>query len=266
MRWLIERLIQRVRNNAAYTLHPGLSTTDIITELLWRGRCLLRAQWKLLGVAGGRLRFVEPGCSFRHRRHLSIGPGSVLEFGTRFHCLGRTGIRLGRNVTVGKYSLLECTSVLWHEGDGMVVGDNSSIGDFSFMGCAGGIRIGANVLMGQRVSFHSQNHNFANTELPIIEQGVTDGMIVVEDGCWLGSGAIVLAGVHLGAGSVVAAGSVVTKSFGPGSILAGVPADIVRLRGGQQQANDSTSRMAARDSRIDLLDLDNQEGMWRRDD
>jgi len=227
---LAEWLVRRIRSDATYRIQPSLSAGEVLGEMIWRGRSLVRAQWKLAGVSGGRIRFVEPGCSFRHRRHLSIGKGSVIEFGSRFHCLGLTGIRLGENVTVGKYALIECTSVLWHVGDGMVIGDNSSIGDYSFMGCAGGIRIGNNVLMGQRVSFHSQNHNSDDPDKLIRDQGVTDQMIVIGDDCWLGSGSIILAGVELGAGSIVAAGSVVTKSFGEGSVVAGVPAALVRMR------------------------------------
>jgi maltose O-acetyltransferase len=52
--------------------------------------------------------------------------------------------------------------------------------------------------------------------------------IIIEDDCWIGSSAIILPGVHLGRGSVVAAGSVVTKSFGVGSLVAGNPARLVR--------------------------------------
>jgi acetyltransferase-like isoleucine patch superfamily enzyme len=231
IRSALERIIKRVRDDDGYHLDPDLRARDALAEVIWRGRCLARAQWKLAGVAGGYARFVEPGCHIRHRRYLSIGRGSVVEHGARFSCLSREGIHIGSRVTIGKYALIECTSVLWHLGCGLRVGDDSSIGDYSFVGCAGGVTIGRNVLMGQRVSFHSQNHNFDDATRPIRNQGVTDHRITIGDDCWLGAGTIVLAGVDLGDGCVVAAGSVVNRSFGPNSVLAGVPARLVKVRG-----------------------------------
>jgi len=56
--------------------------------------------------------------------------------------------------------------------------------------------------------------------------------IVVEDDVWLGAGAIVVAGVTVGRGSVVAAGAVVTRDVPPRSVVAGVPARLVRSRAG----------------------------------
>jgi acetyltransferase-like isoleucine patch superfamily enzyme len=230
LRSLIERVIQRVRADPDYSLDERIATRDVLVEICARASALARAQWKLIGVSGGRWRFVESGCAIRHRRFLTIGSGSVLEHGARLRCLSRDGIRIGKRVTVGKYSLIECTSVLWHLGQGLDVGDGSSIGDYSFIGCAAGVSIGRNVLMGQRVSFHSQNHRFDDVTRPIREQGVTNSPIIIGDDCWLGAGSIILSGVELGPGSVVAAGSVVNHSFGANSIVAGVPARLIRLR------------------------------------
>jgi acetyltransferase-like isoleucine patch superfamily enzyme len=230
-RSIIQRLVQWIRKNPSYLLDSEIHTQDILMEVSYRFSSLIRAQWKLLGVKGGRIRFVESGCQVRHRRFLSLGAGSVLEHGARLSCLSRGGIRIGRRVTIGKYAIIECTSVMWHLGSGLEIGDNSSVGDYSFIGCAGGVKIGDNVLMGQRVSFHSQNHLFDDLSLKIADQGVQDGLIVVGDDCWLGSGSILLAGVELGDGCVVAAGSVVNSSFGPNSVVAGVPARLVKSRG-----------------------------------
>jgi acetyltransferase-like isoleucine patch superfamily enzyme len=154
----------------------------------------------------------------------------VVESHARLHCLSREDIVIGERVTIGKFALIECTSVLWHHGKGLVVGDDSSIGDYSFLGCSGGINIGKNVLMGQRVSFHSSNHVFEDPDTDIRIQGVAAKGIVVGDDCWLGAGTIILDGVKLGDGCVVAAGSVLTTSFPARSVIAGVPARLIRAR------------------------------------
>ena len=56
--------------------------------------------------------------------------------------------------------------------------------------------------------------------------------IVVEDDCWIGSGAIILDGVTIGRGSVVAAGAVVNKDVPAYAIVGGVPAKVLRSRKG----------------------------------
>lgn len=59
--------------------------------------------------------------------------------------------------------------------------------------------------------------------------GIT-GPITIEDHAFIGTGAIVLLGVTVGEGSVVTAGSVVTKSVPPYSIVRGNPAQVVGRR------------------------------------
>ena len=53
--------------------------------------------------------------------------------------------------------------------------------------------------------------------------------IIIEDDAWIGAGAILLPGVVIGAGSIVGAGSVVTKDVAPFSIVAGIPAKMIRM-------------------------------------
>jgi galactoside O-acetyltransferase len=55
--------------------------------------------------------------------------------------------------------------------------------------------------------------------------------VEVDDDVWLGAGAVVLPGVHIGRGAVVGAGAVVTRDVPPFSIVAGVPARVVRMLG-----------------------------------
>ena len=52
------------------------------------------------------------------------------------------------------------------------------------------------------------------------------------DDAWLGYGVIVLDGVRIGKGAVVGAGSVVTEDIPDGGIAVGVPARVVKMRGG----------------------------------
>jgi maltose O-acetyltransferase len=52
--------------------------------------------------------------------------------------------------------------------------------------------------------------------------------VVIEDGCWIGGGVIILPGVTIGRGSVIGAGSVVTKSIPANSLAVGNPCRVIR--------------------------------------
>lgn len=56
------------------------------------------------------------------------------------------------------------------------------------------------------------------------------GDIMIDDDVWIGYGAIIMSGVHIGQGAVVAAGAVVTKDVEPYAIVGGVPAKVIRYR------------------------------------
>ncbi|MFC4210396.1 DapH/DapD/GlmU-related protein [Pedobacter lithocola] len=62
------------------------------------------------------------------------------------------------------------------------------------------------------------------------EQGVEREFIKIEDDCWIGTNSVILSGVTVGKGSIIAAGSVVTKSVEPYSIMGGVPAKLIKKR------------------------------------
>jgi maltose O-acetyltransferase len=52
--------------------------------------------------------------------------------------------------------------------------------------------------------------------------------VTIGDDCWIGGGAIILAGVTIGKGSVIGAGSVVTKDIPEGVVAAGNPCKVIR--------------------------------------
>ena len=111
------------------------------------------------------------------------------------------------------------------------------MGAASFLGGQGGIVIGTDVIMGPGVRIFSENHRTDAMDRPIRAQGVTRATVRIDDDCWIGAGATILAGVTIGTGSVVAAGAVVTHDVPPWSVVAGVPARVVRSRSPETRAN-----------------------------
>ena len=100
-------------------------------------------------------------------------------------------------------------------------------------GAAGGIEIGDDVVAGQFIRFHSENHNYNDSTKLIREQGVSHKGIKIGNNCWIGAGVVFLDGAELGDGCVVGANAVVTKKFHDNVVIAGIPAKIVMNRDGR---------------------------------
>lgn len=143
--------------------------------------------------------------------------------------LSRDGVVLGRGFSLGRGASIECTGSLKALGAGFVAGENVGIGSASFLGCAGGITIGSDTILGNFVSIHAENHVATDPDVPIRSQGVTHLGIRIGRDCWIGAKVTILDGADIGDGSIVAAGSVVREGdYEPGWLLAGVPARPVK--------------------------------------
>ncbi len=195
-----------------------------------------------LGGARGAI-LIGKGVVVRHRGHLRVGKGFIAEDFCEIQAISRRGIVVGDHVTVGRFAIIRATNFYGGElGEGLEVGDFSNIGPYSYVGCSGFVRIGKNVMISPRVSIYAENHRFARTDVPMKEQGVERSVVTIEDDCWISSHSVILAGVTIGRGSLVAAGSVVTKDVPPFSIVAGVPATVIRSRAGREKTQKRRAR------------------------
>jgi len=205
---------------------------ELVTATFTIGRRLIRGQflrWRM-GRADGPV-LCERGVRITHASHIVAGRRLNLEDGCEIVGLSKRGIVFGNRCTVGRLATIRPTNVLLDEpGEGLLMGDNSNIGAYSFIGCSGFIEIGSNVMMGPRVTLLAETHNYADPDRPMKSQGVSRSSIRVEDDCWIGAGAQVLPGVTIGRGSVVGAGAVITRDVAPYSIVAGIPARLIRRR------------------------------------
>jgi len=139
-------------------------------------------------------------------------------------------IRGGGSIVIGENTeILDGAMLLTHGGE-IQIGDNCSVNVYSVIYGHGGVKIGNNVLIAGGNMIIPNNHNFISRDKTIIEQGATAKGIVIEDDVWIGHGCTILDGIVLAKGTVVAAGSVVNKSTEPYSVVAGVPARIIKYR------------------------------------
>jgi maltose O-acetyltransferase len=111
------------------------------------------------------------------------------------------------------------------------VGTGCLIGHDVTFGLDGEISLGRNVSVGPYCRLYTATHRIG-AHRRRMDPLVLARTIVVEDGVWIGMGALILPGVRLGAGSVVSAGAVVTRDVPPDTLVAGNPAIVVEALGG----------------------------------
>lgn len=109
-------------------------------------------------------------------------------------------------------------------------GKNTHFGKNVFInaGCKfqdqGGIYIGDGALIGHNAVLATLNHN----PDPKKRQNLIPAPIHIGRNVWLGANVTVLPGVTIGDGAIVAAGAVVTKDVEAGTVVAGVPAKVIK--------------------------------------
>jgi acetyltransferase-like isoleucine patch superfamily enzyme len=152
-----------------------------------------------------------------------IGANVIFESGVLvFH---PENIEIGNNAYVGHNTILK-----GYYKNEMTIGDHTWIGQACFLHSGGGIEIGKAVGIGPAVKILTSTHKEEDLAKPILFCDVEFGEVVIEDGCDIGIGSIILPGVKIGEGSIVGAGAVVTKDVKPYTVVAGVPAKILRKR------------------------------------
>lgn len=145
-------------------------------------------------------------------------------------------VKLGENVKIFDFvNLYGCS-----------IGDNSKIGTFveiqknatigknckisSHTFICEGVHIGDNIFIGHNVTFINDKHpRAANPDGSL--QTEADWKVVetfIKDGASIGSSSTILCGITIGENAIVGAGAVVTKDVPPNTIVAGVPAKVIR--------------------------------------
>lgn len=131
-----------------------------------------------------------------------------------------------RIFSLGNYSVIESFACINNAVGDVIIGDHTRIGLHNTI--IGPVDIGSHVNLAQGITVSALNHNFSDTNKRIDEQGVSTNQVTIEDDVWVGANAVILPGVTIGEHCVVAAGAVVTKDVPPHSLVAGVPAKVIK--------------------------------------
>jgi len=135
------------------------------------------------------------------------------------------GSRIGRGVVLHNVRFFN----LYRRGlTGLEIGEECFVGDECLLDLAEGVRLERQVTLAERVMILTHT-NVGYRDHPLQKHFPAHAAaVVVETGAFLGAGCILLPGVRVGSRAFVAAGSVVTADVPAGTLVAGVPARVVR--------------------------------------
>ncbi|MDN5286191.1 MAG: wcaF [Mucilaginibacter sp.] len=128
------------------------------------------------------------------------------------------GAKIGKNVTIKP-----CVNIKypWF----LSIGNETWIGENVWIDSLVMINIGAHVCLSQGVMLLTGSHNYKKITFDLLTKE-----LFLEDGVWIGAGAIVTSGITAASHSVLTSGSVATKNMEPYSIYQGNPAVKIRER------------------------------------
>lgn len=162
----------------------------------------------------------------RHPHKICIGDNTIIDDNCLLDGKGveNQGIIIGKDVFIGRNSIILCT-----DGD-IHIDDNVSIGFNCEVMSANYVHLGKKVLLSSYCYLNAATHDFSRTDIPVVDQESTGDRIILEQNAWLAANVTVLDGVTIGRDAIVGAGAVVTRNIPPLTIAVGVPAKAIRSR------------------------------------
>jgi acetyltransferase-like isoleucine patch superfamily enzyme len=151
----------------------------------------------------------------------STGKNVIIENGAKLFF--PENIEIGDDVYIGHDTILKA-----YFDKHLKIGSGTWIGPQCFIYASGGITIGKNVGIGPGVKIMSSAHVAKSKPGPILHRPIAHAPVILDDGCDIGAGSVILMGVHIGKEVQIGAGAVVTMDIPDGATAAGVPARIIK--------------------------------------
>lgn len=227
----LDKVIGKFLGRRGFSLSKDIPISYIIGKGSKYTFDIIRGAYRRIGLGDvGSNLMVGRHVSLQMKKNIFLGNSVRLEDGVKVDALSVGGVHMGNSVKIGSNSIVACTGSLKELGKGLSIGNNSSFSEYSYFGAAGGISIGNDVISGQNVRFHSENHRYKDKEKLIRQQGVEHKGIKIGNNVWIGAGAVFLDGAQVADGCVVAANSVVRGHYPENKVIGGVPSRILKGR------------------------------------
>jgi galactoside O-acetyltransferase len=165
---------------------------------------------------------------YRYYKRRFAGCGRNVNILSGCHFMGCENITLGSHIGLGIFSQI-------YAGDkgSIILRDHVYINSNVMINadCEGRIDIGPECLIGPNVVLRTSSHLFSDKEIPIRNQGHKPGAIIIKENVWIGANVTIIGNVTIGKGAIIAAGAIVVKDVADHTIVGGVPAKPIGLRG-----------------------------------
>lgn len=180
---------------------------------------------------------IENKVRLRFANNIKLARGVYLDQGVYIHACPN-GVEIGPYSTVMHGAILHVYNFRDIPHSGIRIGRESLVGEYSVIRGQGGVNIGDRVYTSPFTQILAVDHVHDDPTRSFVEQGIRAQGIIIEDDVWLGAGVIVTDGVRIGKGAVIAAGAVVTDNVEPHTVVAGVPAKLIRKIEPSSKIND----------------------------
>lgn len=110
-------------------------------------------------------------------------------------------------------------NVISENGGLITIGKNCFFNNDCSLTCRNKIQIGEGTIFGENVKIYDHNHRFRNSNMPIKEQGYSEGEVLIGSHCWIGSNVVILKGTIIGDNCVIGAGCVVSGNVPNDTIM-----------------------------------------------
>ena len=157
-------------------------------------------------------------------KRFQINAGMNVYIGKHCALQGKHNIVLEDTVTIRPYVQI------WSKGI-VKIGRGSEIGERCRISIANSLRIGEKVLISPNVYITDCDHEYRNTDIPVIDQGIVQGeqRVSIEDGSYIGINAVIVGNVKIGKHCVIGANSVVTRDVPDYCVAVGSPARVIKM-------------------------------------
>ena len=134
----------------------------------------------------------------------------ILPLNTKITIVNKGKINIGKAYFFDNCSLSAVNGIL-------TIGSNVFFNRNNIIVCHCNITIADNCRFGPNVAIYDHNHKFDKSK--VYGSEFSTGSIVIENGCWIGAGCIILRNTHIGEGSVIGAGCIVKGNIPPHSLV-----------------------------------------------
>lgn len=160
--------------------------------------------------------------------------GTKFSIGKDHYIINGQYVEIGDNFTAGDRFRLEAWNK-YKEANftpSIKIGNNVIFNNDIHIGCINSIEIGDNCLFASRIYVTDHHHGEPTLEMlkltPRDRPLISKGPVIIENNVWIGEGVAIMPNVIIGKNSIIATNAVVTKSVPQNSVVAGVPAKVIR--------------------------------------